>query len=217
MTGRRIFELSGGKLCLDFANTVDNRPTDRARELLETYGDLAAWARQAGILSSGEERALLRRAARAPDDGSRVLGRARHLREALFTVFARRTPEALAHLREVLPSAYRRPVLRAGRGCELSWEDDPDALDRMLGPVVRSAVELLTSKDLDRVRVCGADDCDWLFLDESRSRSRQWCSMATCGNRVKARRFYRRQRSLERRGRGAGRRSSRTRGRPSLR
>nr|WP_250475193.1 CGNR zinc finger domain-containing protein [Caballeronia sp. GAFFF1] len=38
------------------------------------------------------------------------------------------------------------------------------------------------------VRECGA--CSWLFLDLSRSKSRRWCSMATCGNRVKARRHY---------------------------
>ncbi|TAL94280.1 MAG: hypothetical protein EPN73_18145 [Paraburkholderia sp.] len=32
--------------------------------------------------------------------------------------------------------------------------------------------------------------CSWLFLDLSRSRSRRWCSMATCGNRAKAQRHY---------------------------
>jgi predicted RNA-binding Zn ribbon-like protein len=65
------------------------------------------------------------------------------------------------------------------------------------------------------VRVCGADNCDWLFLDESKSRSRQWCNMAVCGNRAKARRFYRRRRSLKRRASRAGRRSGETRGKPS--
>jgi len=34
--------------------------------------------------------------------------------------------------------------------------------------------------------------CTWLFLDRSRNRSRRWCSMATCGNRAKARRHDRR-------------------------
>jgi predicted RNA-binding Zn ribbon-like protein len=81
----------------------------------------------------------------------------------------------------------------------------------MLGPVLRSAVELLTSDELHRVRVCAAPDCDWLFMDESRSRSRQWCSMVTCGNRAKARRFYRRTRELKRRGSRGGRRSAGTR------
>lgn len=200
MTVGRVFELSGGRLCLDFVNTVDNRPTDRRKELLETYPDLAAWSRQSGLLSSREEQALLKRARRARGEASRVLERARALRESLFLLFARDANEALDTLREALPAAYRRPVIRSGRGYDLAWEDDPNALDRMLGPVVRSAVDLLTSKDLDRVRACGADDCDWLFLDESRSRSRQWCNMAVCGNRAKARRFYQRKRSVTRRG-----------------
>jgi predicted RNA-binding Zn ribbon-like protein len=215
MTGRRNFDLSGGRLCLDFANTVDNRPTERARDLLESYADLAAWSRQSGILSAREERALLGRARRAPAEASRVVARARSLREALFQVFSRGSATALDELRKALPTAYRRPVLRAAPGYELAWEDDPGALDRMLGPVLRSAVELLASKELDRVRVCGADTCDWLFMDESRSRSRQWCNMAVCGNRAKARRFYRRQRALRRRGSRARRRSAGTRREPS--
>ncbi|HLE72350.1 MAG TPA: ABATE domain-containing protein [Vicinamibacteria bacterium] len=220
MAGRRIFELSGGRLCLDFVNTVDNRPTDRAQDLLETFADLALWSRQSGILSPREERALLGRAEREPARARKVLSCARLLREALFAIFSRGTPSALEALRKTLPTAYRRPVLRSGPGYELFWDEDPKTLDRMLGPVLRSAVELLTSKELGRVRVCGADNCDWLFLDESRSRSRQWCNMAVCGNRAKARRFYQRQRRrflkrLKRRGNRAGRRSAGTRGEPS--
>ncbi len=215
MKGRRVFDLSGGKLCLDFVNTLDNRPTERAKELLENYADLAAWSRQCGILSPGEERVLVARSRRAPREASRVLERARSLREALFAIFSRREPEALDVLKRGLPWVYRRPALRSGRNYELVWRDDPNALDRMLGPVARSAVDLLTSSDLDRVRVCGAEDCDWLFLDESRSRSRQWCNMSVCGNRAKARRFYRRNRSVKRRESRAGRRSAGTRGEPS--
>jgi predicted RNA-binding Zn ribbon-like protein len=193
---RYKFDLSGGRLCLDFANTVESRPTERRRDLLESYADLAAWARESGLLSPADERAVLRRAQRAPERAARVLRRARSLREALFAVFAHRDEAAFGEVQRALPRAYRRPLLRDRR---LAWCDDPRALDRMLGPVLRSAVELLTSDELDRVRVCGAEDCDWLFLDESRSRSRQWCNMASCGNRAKARRFYRRHRA--RRGR----------------
>jgi predicted RNA-binding Zn ribbon-like protein len=74
------------------------------------------------------------------------------------------------------------------------WAEDPDSLDRVLWVVARSAGELLTSDQLDRVRQC-ADDrgCGYLFLDTSRNRSRRWCSMESCGNRAKARRHYQRQ------------------------
>jgi predicted RNA-binding Zn ribbon-like protein len=215
MQSRRVFELTGGRLSLDFVNTVDNRPTARRLELLETYADLAAWARQSGILSSREEEALVRQAREAPRRASKVLERTRSLRETLFDLLSRRDVSGLDILRRALPRAYRGPVLEAGPSYRLVWKDDPDALDRMLGPVVRSAVELLASPDLDRVRVCGADNCDWLFLDESRSRSRQWCNMAVCGNRAKARRFYRKKRALKRRGNRASRRFAGTRGAPS--
>ncbi len=216
MQSRRVFELSGGRLCLDLVNTVDHRPTSLPRELLETYADLAAWSRQSGILSPREEGALVRRARQAPRRAGKALERARALREALFALFSRGDGSGMGALRGALRGAYGRPVLRSGPGYELAWEDDPGAFDGMLGPIVRSAVELLTSKELDRVRVCGADNCDWIFIDESRSRSRQWCNMAVCGNRAKARRFYRRKRSLKRRGSRASRRSAGTRGAPSI-
>ena len=67
-----------------------------------------------------------------------------------------------------------------------------ETLAAPLRPIVRSAAELLVSDQLDRVRECDGARCTWLFLDQSRNRSRRWCSMETCGNRAKARRHYRR-------------------------
>jgi predicted RNA-binding Zn ribbon-like protein len=47
----------------------------------------------------------------------------------------------------------------------------------------------------DRIKVCRNDECGWLFFDESRNRSRQWCDMAACGSRMKARAYRARQRA----------------------
>jgi predicted RNA-binding Zn ribbon-like protein len=58
-----------------------------------------------------------------------------------------------------------------------------DALEEILGAVARLGV----LGDLGRVKICPADDCRWAFYDASRNGSRQWCSMAVCGNRAKAR------------------------------
>ena len=44
-----------------------------------------------------------------------------------------------------------------------------------------------------RVRKCANPDCPFWFLDTTRSGTRRWCSMTVCGNRLKARRHYRRQ------------------------
>ena len=65
-------------------------------------------------------------------------------------------------------------------------------LERIAWAVALDAVRLLTGPEGDRVRQCADAQCGWFFLDESRNRSRRWCSMETCGNRNKARRFYRR-------------------------
>jgi predicted RNA-binding Zn ribbon-like protein len=40
-----------------------------------------------------------------------------------------------------------------------------------------------------RLKACRSDTCQWAFIDNARNRSRQWCDMAVCGNREKARRF----------------------------
>jgi predicted RNA-binding Zn ribbon-like protein len=44
----------------------------------------------------------------------------------------------------------------------------------------------------ERLKACAAGTCRWAFYDQSRNRSRQWCDMAVCGNRAKARSYRKR-------------------------
>jgi predicted RNA-binding Zn ribbon-like protein len=197
-------ELIGGQLCLDFANTVSTRVKALRHEYLTDYGELVVWSRHAGLLSADEAQALLHEAARFPDRASAVLDRAIALRETLYRLFsalaAQREPEAAdlatlnAALREVLAHLEIAP---STEGFEWTWMRDSDDLDQMLWPVVRSAADLLTNSDLERVCECAREGCDWLFLDTSKNRSRRWCSMDMCGSRTKARRYYRRKRREE--------------------
>lgn len=73
-----------------------------------------------------------------------------------------------------------------------TWREDDEALERVLWPVARSAVELAVSGRLDRVKQCPVPDggCGWLFLDTTKNGIRRWCSMQGCGGRAKARRQY---------------------------
>jgi predicted RNA-binding Zn ribbon-like protein len=200
-----IFELSGGELCLDFANTVDSRPTEEPRELLLAYSDLISWSKQAGTLTEGEARGLTRKAARHPSQAAAVLRRARRLRETLFQLFSAvaegHEPDhaLLGELNDSLPQALvHLRVARSASGFAWDWSQGGE-LDRMLWPVLNSAGELLISDNLERVRECAADDCAWLFLDQSRNRSRRWCDMTVCGNRDKVQRHRARQRRARRR------------------
>ncbi|MBN1859137.1 CGNR zinc finger domain-containing protein [Candidatus Bipolaricaulota bacterium] len=74
------------------------------------------------------------------------------------------------------------------------WSDAEDQLEWPVWILARSAADLLTSDERDRVRRCAGPDCGWLFVDISRNHSRRWCDMADCGNRAKARRSYARKR-----------------------
>jgi len=201
------FKLVGGRLCLDFINTVSGRlprPGRPARdyadvveeEWLAGYGDLLQWGRIAGILSPTEADALARSARAAPAKASRVAARARELREAMYRIIVavtRRWPPDAADVerlnRELARARTHERLTPDGQKFGSTWQSDAASLDRVLWPVVRSAAELLLSDDVERVHRCDGDDCRWLFFDTSRSRNRRWCDMADCGNVAKVRRY----------------------------
>ena len=53
-------------------------------------------------------------------------------------------------------------------------------------------VELVGQRE--RLSFCANPECDWLFIDESKNHSRQWCSMGSCGSRAKMARYRSRKR-----------------------
>jgi predicted RNA-binding Zn ribbon-like protein len=198
----QIFDLTGGLLCLDFANTVDDRSEVHPQELLNSYNDLVLWSQQAHVLTEQEAQRLLEKAARRPSEASRVLQQAVAIREAIFRIFkavaedASPEDEDLVSLSAAVADAqnHAQIVLKAN-GFIWDWAGNAGDLDCMLWPVVLSAADFLTSDELDTVRVCASDSCNWLFLDTSKNHSRRWCNMKSCGNREKARRFYSRKKS----------------------
>jgi predicted RNA-binding Zn ribbon-like protein len=193
------FDLSGGALCLDFANTVSNRGSDAPTERLHTYADFLAWSEQSGAATAAQARDLSKLAAAHPTAAREALGQLIEVREAIYRLFAaasagkRPRPGDLALLNEQLPIALKRSRLAmAGERYVLRVEASGDDLASPLAPVIKSSVELLTSPDVDRVRTCAADTCEWLFIDTTKNRTRRWCDMKVCGNREKVRRFRKR-------------------------
>jgi predicted RNA-binding Zn ribbon-like protein len=193
----QIFELSGGWLCLDFANTLEDRPSTHPQELLNSYSDLLSWSKQAQVLTDQEAHQLLAEAARRPAEASGVLKRAIALREVIYRIFNALAEDAspeendLVSLNRAIAEAMTHAhLVPQVDGFAWDWDGNDRNLDRMLWPVVRSAADLLTSDELHDVRVCASDTCNWLFIDTSKNHSRRWCSMKSCGNRAKARRHY---------------------------
>lgn len=191
-------KLSGGRLCLDFANTVEPRTGDPQRDHLRGYADLVRWARHAAALDDAQAQRLLQAAATHPVAAQASLQRAITLREAIYRAFAaiaQGAPPAAADLdsmQRAYAAAMRHARLRPTSG-QLAWSWDDDAFDRAWWPMARSAVELATAGAPERVKPCPG--CGWLFLDISKNRVRRWCSMEECGSQAKARRQTARRRA----------------------
>jgi predicted RNA-binding Zn ribbon-like protein len=191
--------LVGGSACLDFANTVGPRrppPGEQGRDYVADYRQLVRWAVWAGVLTTGQATALETAAADDPVAADMVLADARGLREAVYRAFSTaadgdRVPApALDVIREAYLQTLRQASLGAvSGGLDWCWPDR-GSLDQVVWPIARSAVDLAVSERLARVRRCPGDDghCGWLFLDLSKSGTRRWCSMRSCGSRVKSRR-----------------------------
>ncbi|HWY23094.1 MAG TPA: ABATE domain-containing protein [Candidatus Acidoferrum sp.] len=205
-TGRRRppkFELIGGNICLDFINTLDDRPSDKPKELLTNYYELARFGEDTGILTPEQLDSFYERVHLAPDGAEDAVRRARNLREALHDILSavmnkQNAPQmALDRLNANLHDAalHSRLVQREGR---LEWRFDEmtSSFNAMLWPIARAGADLLTSPDVARVRACSSPTCQWLFIDTSKNHHRRWCSMKQCGNRAKVRRFYARRKTV---------------------
>jgi predicted RNA-binding Zn ribbon-like protein len=177
-------EIVGNALCLDFANTVNARPVAQW-DVLATPDDAVAWSGAVGHLVD-----------ELPVGDEAELAATRELRELIYRVFrsvANDRPPADDDL-DALAAEYSVAVangsLRIADGTyRLSWPE-PRTVRQLGWEVAVSAIELLTQGPVDRLGECPS--CGWLFLDTSKNRRRRWCSMATCGSRDKARRYYER-------------------------
>jgi len=199
------FEFVAGSVALDFANTLGGMHTAPTHEHLVEYKDLVEFARSAATVSRPEARRLTDEAGRQPVRAAAVLRRAIVLREAVWRVFdafaksRRADPADFAAIQEEELAALKHArFAQSGSDVASLWSDEL-LLDRPLWDIARSAADLLRSRqDLARVRECGSETCEWLFIDRSRNHSRRWCDMNDCGNVAKVRRFRQRQRAPKR-------------------
>jgi predicted RNA-binding Zn ribbon-like protein len=58
-----------------------------------------------------------------------------------------------------------------------------------LGRVLAAVGAAMADGSWRRLKACRSDTCRWAFIDNARNLSRQWCDMAVCGNRAKARAY----------------------------
>ena len=162
-------------------------------DLLGGFGDLVAWLSEAGLLEAAAAEEALGRWGGAPE-GERAFGRALSFRAALRGAFERVVEdepvprEAVDGVNALLAGRLGRDELvRSGEGFERRFRWEAREPEHLLAPLADSAADLLSRDDPSLVRRCENPECVLLFYDTSRTHARRWCSMATCGNRMKVR------------------------------
>ena len=194
---RGATQFFGGRVCLDFANTLDWRTSEAPQELIPDYGALLRWSAGRGTLSTSAIAGLRARSAAQEGMARSSLADGYSLRaeiwraadalrggEAVDLKTVNRMLSALPPQPKLVP--YARAYVHDLRGSDLR---EP------LWPVLWSLTALLASNDATRIGCCQAEGCGWFFVDESPNRSRLWCSSEVCGNRERARRAYAKRRT----------------------
>ncbi|HTW69906.1 MAG TPA: ABATE domain-containing protein [Acetobacteraceae bacterium] len=186
-------------LCLEFANTRSWRGRATPTEALTGLPDLLHWLGAAGQGASPFLAVVAEWPRRHPKRAARLFDDALALRETIFRcAFSLAEGHAIAEadfaaLNKALGDApCRHRLVRSGEGFTWAADDQGPAAAGLLAPVLWSAADMLVRAGHLPVRRCANDECLWLFIDRSKTGSRRWCDMTSCGNRAKAQRHYRR-------------------------
>lgn len=161
-----------------FVNTLD---VEHGHDVIGTREQLKAWLVERGLTEADT--------AVRPKDLTNLL----EFREALRALL-------IANHDDTPPPADAVATLeRLGDRARLAIGFDAEGSPHLLptekgvcgfeGRLLAAIVEARIAGTWDRLKACGCSTCLWVFYDESKNRSRSWCSMEVCGNREKARRY----------------------------
>ena len=164
--------LSDEELLLNLLNSapvIEGAPTDR----LEGAAGREL-ARSWGGTGSADELARIRRA-----------------RQALQAVVRENDEVAVTELAGILHNVVRTPRITPDG---VTWDLHVAADARLAASAVLAWSNVITEFP-GRLRACANHECTQFLVDHSRPGTAKWCSMAVCGNRMKARTHARRAKS----------------------
>ncbi|MFC9996386.1 CGNR zinc finger domain-containing protein [Nocardia sp. NPDC127526] len=177
MTGdvRRVFRMDNEVLAFRFTATVSDRGGLTPRERLADPARLKVWLGATGLDVADV----------SPGD----LADAIELREAIYhigsAIAAGGQPDSkdVRTLNMMAAAGHAKAVLEHEHA---GWHLTKTTPVRdALGVLATDAIHILGGPDRARIKNCEGPGCAGLFLDTSRAANRRWCSMNTCGNKVK--------------------------------
>ena len=170
-----MFRMDNEVLAFRFTATVSDRTDMAPRERLTDPARLKMWLQATGL--------------EATDASPADLKDAVELREAIY-----RIGSAIAAGEQPDSQDVRtlNAVAAAGRATAAlehdlaGWHLTGTApVGDALGVLATDAINIVGGPERSRIKNCEGPGCAGLFLDTSRGANRRWCSMNTCGNKVK--------------------------------
>lgn len=187
--------LDGGRLCLDFVNSVHDRKSHPMRDYLHNILDLIGWGERAGIIEESRAGELEAAALGGREEADRFFEGAMALREMLYRIFygiiqrEAADKQDLSRFNEVLGEYLSFiKIVQDPAGFKRKWDLPRADLRWLLAPLIIDAYDFLLSDKLGRLKEC--PNCGWLFQDTTKNGKRRWCSMQACGSNVKALKWY---------------------------
>jgi predicted RNA-binding Zn ribbon-like protein len=174
-----------GELVLvqSFLNTHYDLAGDRGGEILVSGEVLGDWLAARGLMAGRGQLTQL--------DVERAVA----VREGLRAL-------AFANNGERLDLGALDAMRRASQGAGTQIRIEPDGprfiadattgIDAAIGAVFAITARAMLDGTWLRLKACPGRHCGWAFFDQSRNQSARWCSMSVCGDREKARAYYRR-------------------------
>jgi hypothetical protein len=172
-----------------FMNTCWDLASGRHTEMLVSADALHDWLRTRGLIQ-GPTRLI-----------SRDLERALDVREGLRAL-------AFANNGHRWDEAAIEAMRHASKGVSVEIHIEPDGprwvADRTsgiggaLGGLLAIAARAMIDGSWQRLKACPGRHCGWTFYDHSRNQSGRWCAMKLCGDRDKARAYYKRKTTRQR-------------------
>jgi predicted RNA-binding Zn ribbon-like protein len=180
------------ELFIEFVNSL--RPAERAADRPRDGRALRDWLATRGLVDA--DTPIDRVEARLP--AFRELRALVHGITERLAADGRPSARQVQRLNRVLREGLHYHRLQpAEDGTRFTVGQVGDRLDQARASIAGSLAHYVAEHDLERLRICAADDCRWRFVDRSPAGRRRWCDMKTCGNRAKVARHRARARSAE--------------------
>jgi len=189
--------LDGGNAGLDFVNSGYGTEAGQLTERLHSYNDLLLLSARTGIIDNKMHMALRAEARSHPRRASAALAEAKIVRGALYEILkaavglppVEKNSRALntfnSYLSETLQ--HRKVTLHQQQFIS-EWNITGIDLKQPLRIFILAVYDLITGPYQMYIKQCGA--CEWFFVDQTKNHKKRWCTMKSCGNAEKTKRYY---------------------------